>query len=430
MMTRLAGLVCLAAVAAGCGSRCKEVGAARDALSARPAGPGRTADVRVTLPFAQVNPVIADLLRAKPLSVALTLPDLGAIKLEVQDRVTATATEVQLEPGPPNAIRFATRIAVRDGEREVTTLAAKIDVVPSLVRHPQGAELVIGFGPKDLVSVRPELGADAKARLGDLVERQLPARLRGKVPRFLLDEAAGKLATYLGGAAFDGLRETLFARLGELTTWRLQLPDVPVAQHTIRSTDGTAVVEILTDLRVRRGLGPATARGEVTVELSGSAAAELANWMIDRGHVPRWYDDGLKPKRDGDFTPRFDYVADDSHPLKIYLFQERGGCSYFRVGVQPSIGMRGDMLDAVALDRAIEASSANPIIEVAAAVKYFLFGWIDQSKQIAAHTRLIIGGRPLDARVTSAALDGGELRFGLAFAAPTTSVADSSSRRR
>ena len=48
------------------------------------------------------------------------------------------------------------------------------------------------------------------------------------------------------------------------------------------------------------------------------------------------------PKR---FSERFDYVAEDrSHPFKVFAFQERGGCSYFKVGVRATVAMKGDTL--------------------------------------------------------------------------------------
>ena len=49
--------------------------------------------------------------------------------------------------------------------------------------------------------------------------------------------------------------------------------------------------------------------------MSGSAVAELANWAIDEGHAPRWYDRSLKPTEKGEFRPRFDYVAADRAPV-------------------------------------------------------------------------------------------------------------------
>jgi hypothetical protein len=316
-------------------------------------------------------------------------------------------------------VRFATRISVRDGDHELTTVAAEIDVTPVVHR----GELVVGFGPRDVVSVKPVLPDDAKAALGDAVARRLPERLRDTIPKRLLDEAAAKLAGHLTGAAFEALRRTLFARLGELATWRVTLPDVPIASHAIRSSPSALVVEILTDLPVRRGLAAAIEHDVASVEISGSTAAELANWALDRHYLPRWYDRGLTPRPDGEFTPRFDFVADDAHPFKVHVFQDRGGCSYFRVGVAATVGMTGDKLTATATDRELETVSAHPLLEIAATVKFFLFGWIDESKQIAAHTVLRVGDRTLDTRVISAALERGELRFGLAFGAATSRMA-------
>ncbi|MEO8550413.1 MAG: hypothetical protein ABI678_10580, partial [Kofleriaceae bacterium] len=249
--------------------------------------------------------------------------------------------------------------------------------------------------------------------LGDAVARHLPERLRGKIPKLLLDEVSAKLAGHLTGAAFEGLRRTLFTRLGEVAAWRVKLPDVPIASHAIRSTPTALVVEILTDLPVRRGLSAAAERDVPTVELSGSTAAELANWAIDRAYAPRWYDRDLKPQADGEFTPRFDFIAEATHPFKVHVLQERGGCSYFRVGVAATIGISGDRLVVTATDRDLETASANPVIEVAGTVKYFLFGWVDRSKDLAAHTVVRIGDRALATRVVGAALDHGELRFAL-----------------
>lgn len=398
--------LCLWIALTACGNRCKDLETARSVLASRKGAPDRGADVRVTLPFARLDEVFADQLATRPLTVPLEVPG-----LDTNLALTATATELRVEAGPAQTIRFATRIAVRDGERELTTLAAEIDVVPLVTR----GELVVGFGPQDVVSVRPILGDHAKAALGDAIERHLPERLRGKVPRLLLDEAAAKLAGHLTGAAFDGLRRTLFVKLGEVATWRVKLPDVPLASHAIRSTHGALVVELLTDLPVRRGLAAARERDVATVELSGSTAAELVDWAIDRGYAPQRYNRDLEPRPDGAFAPRLDFVAEDDHPLKVHVLQEREGCSYFRVGVAATIGVTGDKLEAIATDRDLETASANPLLEVAATVKFFLFGWVDRSKQIAAHTELHVGDRALVTRVVDAALDHGELRFGLAF---------------
>jgi hypothetical protein len=434
-LAALAALSTAGALAAGCGSRCAEVAAARDALTSRRGAADRRSDVRVTLSLAGLNQLFADSLRAQPLSVPLEPPELGPLQLASPIELTAVARDVELRPGPPGKVRFATRVEIRDAAEALTTLAVVAEVTPALERHPDGAELLIRFGADSLLSFKPELAPDSRAALQRAVARWLPAALRGRVPQALVDAAASRLGSHLLGAAYEHLRRTLLSRLGERTGLRLRLPDVPIAEVAVRSLEApdaarssspaTAVllVDILTDLPVRRGLpdastpGPAApAAAPVDVQLSPSATAELATWAIEQGHLPRWYTRSLAPSPTGEFRPRFDHVAEDDHPFKIYAFQERGGCSYFRVGVQAELAMDGDHLKVTALDRQLEEASATPLLEVAAWVKYFLFGSLDLSRRVAAHTRLSIGGRSFESRVVAASLSREELRFGLALA--------------
>ena len=414
-MTR--ALVMLVAVlASGCGSRCKDVKAARTALTSRIAVPNRGADVRVSIPMGKANAVIAELLQQKPLTVPLDPPDLGPI--QVTTALTATVKQLAIVPGARGHVRFAAVIEIDDPTGNVTAIDAVGEVEPELTRANGAAVLAIGIGPQNVLKLKPQLTPAAKAKLGGAVTRWMPANVKAKLPQALVDIAAGKLGEHLTGAAWTALQKTLFVKLGELTAMKLRLPDVPVGGVGIQSLTApdTLVIEVGTDLPVRAGLAPAaSAPSEMTVQIAGSVAAELANWAIDKGHAPQWYTRSLAPDPKGEFRPRFDYVAGTSHPLKVYAFQERGGCSYFKVGVAAKIGMSGDQLQATATDREIEAMNANIAIEAAAWVKYFLVGWINKSKKVAAHTQLTIGGRALVTEVISAQLASDELAFGLAF---------------
>ena len=90
----------------------------------------------------------------------------------------------------------------------------------------------------------------------------------------------------------------------------------------------------------------ADASNEVTVRISASTAAEIANWSIDHGYLPQHYTRDLDPKPDGEYRPRFDYVAEDKpRPVKIHLFQDRGGCSYFQVGMALRVDASDDQLN-------------------------------------------------------------------------------------
>ncbi len=439
--------------ALGCGSRCAEVAAARDALAQRRGAPDRGADLRIALPLARADALFAESLAAQPLQVALAPPslDLGLLQLAVPGQLVARAQAVRLLPAPPERLRFAIALQIADGDEGLVSLATEVEVAPVLQRRDGGAELSMRFGLENLARVTPVLDADASAKLGRAVLRWAPAALRDHLPRPVVDRAAKELAEYLSGAAYRGLRQSLLSPMGELTRLRLRLPDVPVAKLSVRTSDEALVIEVQTELPVRRGLpAPSAAApaatsamsvpstpsaasaastaaaaaaagasaGDLRVSLSPSASAELANWAIDRGHLPRWYSRDLRPSAGGEFRPRFDYLAEDAaHPFKVYSFQERGGCSYFRVGVEARVAVDERDLIVTALDRALEAVSANPVVEVAAWTKYFLFGAVDQSKRMAASTRLSVGDRRFESRVVAASLEAEALAFGLALSA-------------
>ena len=412
-------LVMLAALSlAGCGSRCPEITAARRTLLERTAtAPGPHVEVRI--PLERANAFIAELLRAEPLAVPIELPGVGALALAGHE-VTAIARDVRLRPAGPDRVRFAVRIEIADAHQPLTTLAVETEVTPALVRGGGATELVAGFGPENLVAVTPELGGDAERALGGAIARWLPRAVRDRVPRSLIDRGARELATHLTGAAYQALQKTLLRRLGEVTRLRVRLPDVPVARTELRSSNAPSealTIAIATDLPVRAGLAApssTSAPDEVAVRLSSSTVTELANWAIDRGHLPQHYTRSLEPRPDGQFRPRFDYLADQpARPFKIHVFQDRGGCSYFQVGLRLQLRIVDDQLEVAALDQIVEAANASRMLEIALWLKQLVQGSIDRSRRAAANTQLTVGGRAFEARAVRAAVAGDELAFEL-----------------
>src|SRR5262249_41350522 len=148
-------------------------------------------------------------------------------------------------------------------------------------------------------------------------------------------------------------------------------------------TSDTLTIDLTTDLPARSGLiqGP-PASDDVVVRLSASTAAEVANWSIDRGHLPQHYTRNLEPRLDGEYRPRFDYLAaDHRRPVKIHIFQERGGCSYFQVGLALRVAVAGDKLDVAILDRIVESVDASAPVELALWLKQLVQGSIDSSRR-------------------------------------------------
>lgn len=302
--------------------------------------------------------MLAELLAADPIGFAV-----------------AEVTSIELAPGDPGKLRFLIVVALAG--HHVTLVA---EVTPRVEHTADASVLAFGIGPDSVIDIDRGDGRNE-------------------------DESA----------AYRLVRTKLLSRIGDLTAIRVQLPPVPVAQVTTTSTSDAMTVEVVTTLPVRRGLEPSTVTSpDITVALSGSTVAELANWAIDSDRAPQWYSRSVKPDPEGEFRPRFDYVL-GSHPFKVYSFQERGGCSYFRVGVAAEVHMEGEALVATALDRRLEESAANPAIEAAAWVKYFLIGALDKSKSIAARTEIQVAGRPLVTRVVSATYARDEVIFGLRF---------------
>jgi len=413
------GLAALAA-ATGCGANCAEIAARRRALTERAAtaaGP----HARVRLPFAHANRLIADLVRDPALRVPLGAPGsarLGPLTLPVPE-LTAVVRRVELQPAPDGQLRFAIDVELDDAGQPVTALTAVTDVRPELVRADGGSELVAGVSADSLRGVRLHLRDQDGRALADAVVRWLPPALRGALPRTVLDAAAAKLAEYLADQAYEALRTRLLGRLGELTRLRIRLPALPIAQAQLSSTPDALTVDLTTDLPVRSGLATAApASGDVVVQISESTAAELTNWSIARGHLPQHYTRGLEPRADGDYRPYFDYVAaDHRRPVKIHVFEDRGGCSYFEVGLRFELGLAGDQLAVAVHDRFVEAADASTALEVALWLKQLVQGSIDGTYRAAARTELTIGGRRFAARVLGAAVTGDDLAFTLGFGA-------------
>ncbi len=398
----------LLALAAGCGSHCAEIAARKQALLARTAvAPG--AHVEVAVPLPRANAFIAQLL-VQPLVVPIEAPHLG-FELPA---LTATAREVVIRPAGPDRLRFAIRLAIADDHAEITTLALETEVTPQLVRESGASALVAGFGPANLLAVQPELGPDAKSTITEALVRWLP-----RVPRIALAAAADRFGDYLIGAAYRALQQTLLHRLGELTQLRIQLPELPIASTALRSTPERVVIDVTTELPVRRALVDRPPGSEVSVRVSSSTATALANWSIDHDRLPRHYTRGLEPKPDGEYRPYFDYVAEDARrPVKLYLFQERGGCAYFAIDFLLAIDIADDKLVVSALDRYVEAADAGVVVDTALWVKQLLFGAVDSTKRAVAQTRLTIGSRSFTTRVVRASAEHDELAFELRFDAP------------
>jgi hypothetical protein len=423
VVARVLALALVAIAAAGCGSRCAEIAARRSALLERAqVASGSHAQIRI--PLARANALLAAIVRETPLRMRFRLPTIGPFTLPIRD-LLATSREVELLPAPADRIRFAIRIAIDDAERTITTLSIVADVKPELEHTANGLELVASVGPRSLLAVKPELSQDAGHALVDAVTRWVPRAILDRLPRATLDRAVQQLAEFLSSSLYTQMRPTLLRTLGEITELRVRLPALPITTIALAPTTDAITLDLMTDLPVRRGLTADPAASEdLLLRLSGSTAAALANWSIERGHLPQHYTRELSPRPDGAYRPWFDYAAEDRRrPVKIHIFQERGGCSYFQVGLAARVEIAGDKLAVAIRDQLVESVAASAPIEAALWIKQLIQGSIDSSRRAAAQTRFTAGRRVFVTRVVRAAITDDELALALVLEPSTPPAA-------
>jgi hypothetical protein len=412
----IAGFV-VAAVQLGCSGPCKQVQAEWAAVRAsRP--PAEAAHLRLQVPYAEANRLITSVLGETievPLrldALALVAPELAGLRL--------VAREVALEPGPPGRVRFTVRVELIDDRGLLLGLRAVADAAPDLeLGEDGGSAVTLGLRADQLVTLEPELGARAAAALGTALVARVPSL--AKTPKLLVDRGAARVVEELVERGHGLVRTTLLTRLGELTRLRFEIPAVPVQRIELGSlTAPTPALELalFTALPVRDGVAAAVpAAGGISVHVSGSAAAELANWAIEEGHAPRRYTRKLQPDDDGPYRPHFDWRAGQAErPLLVHLFALEGkGCAHFAAGARPHVEVEGGKVHGRVENRKLERSVGPPLLALLADLNGFFQRSVSRTRSAAASTRLTVGGRPVDLVLTSAEVTSADVHLGFAI---------------
>lgn len=423
----LVALAVIAIAVTGCGSRCAEIAARRSTLVERPltvAGP----HAQLRIPLARVNAVLAALVHDTPFTMSIPPPKIGPFTLPLR-ALTATTRDIELLPSPAERLRFVIRLSIDDGQRTFTTLAILAESKPELVHTATATELVIGFGSKNLIAASPEVSEDAGQTLVDAVTRWVPKVVRDHLPTGALGRAVQELREYLKDKVFELLRPTILRALGDATQVRLPLPPLPIKTIALRPTTNAITFDLTTELPVR---SPLTANppesDDVTLRVSGSTAAALINWGIGNGQLPQHYTRDLEPQINGQYWPWFEYIPGERRPVRIHIFQERGGCSYFEVGMTVRVNVVGDELKVDTLDQLVESVEASTALEMGLWVKQLIEGSLDSSRRAAAQTRFSVGDRALITQVVRAEVANHELAVALQIVVePTVTSAPSAS---
>lgn len=398
-------LVALVPVAlGGCHGPCGRVAHARAAATARPAAaPGP--HLRVRVPFALVNRLVADALVDRPV-YPVELASLGPLRPLI-GALSVVPRDVRLGPASPGHVRLTVALELRGPTGPIVTLTAGGELDPTIERDGDAVAVSLGLDPSRVDELALDLGPGLASRLGDVLAAYLPDRVRSTVPRFVIDQVAAAVAEELVTVTWSALRRTVLPAVGELTRVRFALPPVPAESIELTSTtgdDGALVLGLTTALPVRATAPEPWRRADaITVAAPGSALAELGNWAVASGQAPTRYARSLEPDEDGDFVPRFDWRPDHPRPLVVDVDRVRGGCEWYAVGVAPTLLLSERGLVAGARERTFEQVLGPAYLRAAAWLKSLLQGAV--SKKVASRAVVTVGGRTALLTLRDVALD-------------------------
>jgi len=274
-------------------------------------------------------------------------------------------------------------------------------------------------------SVTPRLDGDAARKLADALWGQLPSVARAVVQRSLVDRLARDGIEYLTSRGYALLRERVLKRIGEIASFEIGLPDVPIEALTLTSVgsgaSGVFRLDVRTSLPVEHGLGEASLsalaaaaakspKDALRVQIAAETVTALANWAMGRGKLPNRYDDAGKPSRDGGVQVGAAWGGSDARPLKVHLWSlgTPQMCVYGRAAGVPTVeydAAKGK-LDVGIKDSGVEEFKGPALMRAVAFLPGVTQNMFDFSKTIATKTQVGIGGKAFRVNLQRAAFDG------------------------
>lgn len=418
----LAGLLCVTTTLVGCASPCARVQRAHAEVTQR-TEPGASGDhLRLSIPLALVDQVIARELRGLP-RARLPLPAIAGISLGTAsvgvDRVTVV-------PGAPEEVSFVAEASVRSGKQTLLPLRLTARVRPKL--DPGGGRVIVALDEAGLVAMDAKLGAGGTRALIDALWAQLPGAARMLTTKDEVARLADPAANELLRRAADLVERELLDDLGRVARVELDLPPIAVDELHVRSTEADLVVGIHTPLPSRGAIADAVPRTtpahQVELAIHGAVAVELVNEAMRRGEIPSRFElDGTaNPK--GPLEAHLAWDGAAPKPLLVHAFlldptaagRPAKDCAHVVLGATPQLRADQGHLVLATNDAQIED------VEGSAAVKAGLFfsgvsrRSFEHVERIPTETDFELGQQRLRAELQQATLDGERLVFGLTLA--------------
>jgi hypothetical protein len=429
----LAALLCATTATLGCASPCARVQRAHAEVTQR-TEPATAGDhLRLSIPFALVDQVIARELRGVP-RVALPLPAIAGVSLGAAsvgvDRVTVV-------PGAPGEVSFVAEASVRAGTRTLLPLRVSARVRPTL--DPVNGTVIVALDATSVVAMDATLGAGGTRGLIDALWAQLPAAARmlttkGEVAR-LADPAANELLR----RAVELVERELLDDLGRVARVEIDLPPFAVDALHVRSTPADLVVGIHTPLPSRGAIAEAvprtTAAHQVELAIHGAVAVALVNDAMRRGEVPsRFALDGTADPK-GPLEAHLAWDGAVQKPLLVHAFlldpaaagRPAKDCAHVVLGATPQVSADQGRLVLATHDARVEDVVGSTAVKAGLFFSGVSRRSFEHVETIPTETDFELGQQRLRTELRHAALDGDRLVFGLTLA-PSPAAAGAGAR--
>ncbi len=407
----IAALVLTLTVDAACGTSCPEIREQRHEFAARKRTT-RGPDARLALPFELMDRVIAgQLARRPPVPLELPTDKLGlSLSLSIAlDRVTTHAAG-------PGQLGMTLHLALVDQRANARILELEVDtaIAPKLVTSRERMpELEIVLRPQDLGAVRPRTTPEGTRTLGRWLRESLPAFARALATDAVVEALAQESLELVATDVWPHSKERLLGS-GPLIDTHFTLPDLPIQELTLSSTERALVAEMTTDLPNAEPVATTFDRvGErMVLRLSGGTAMGLVNRAMDRGEVPSRFDEDGKPKADGIWEARVGWRGGSS-PLVVHLWRTAGACRSAEVAARLGLALQGDSVRVDVHDGRI-TSAAGPAFASAFAWLEGVFGTaIAYTFDTDAFVRFDTGDEQIQVRLARIALGENDLLLDL-----------------
>ena len=392
----------------GCGSTCADIAADRAAF-ARHEGRPHGVDARLSVPFAVMDATLARQLVARPpVEVKLPLAQLG-LELTLSARLDG----VHLQPAPDGQVGVLAQVGLYDGDTRIIDATIATRVTP-IFRETNPA-LIVSVRGSDLGAVTPSTTPASRARLARWLREKLPRVARAFATDELTGTAADALLQLFAERVWPAVKGPVLGTK-TLASTELGLPDVPIAQLSVRSSATTLHLDLQTALPAApEALPDARDEPRLTLVLAGPTAAALVNEGMARGLVPSRFTSAGKPAPDGAYEARLGWES-GARPLRVHLWQsdaKRGKCQSAVVSGALAARVERDELVVDVHDGVIGSVRGDAMTEA--------FAWLDalwrDALELAFRVASVVSfeaeGQAVELRVHDVAVDRATVRFEL-----------------